>query len=90
MRRILLTFILIFLALAIAMPHPKAQEFTLQDLLEKVRTQQLKIRTMKANMTTTITSNIQGKEIKMTQKGRIWSKGTDKSKNSKEIILEEP
>jgi outer membrane lipoprotein-sorting protein len=76
-----------------ASPEVKVEEqvsseeaLSLKDLLEKVQANQKKIKDMYAETTTTITSNmtVPGSTQKgpqtMVQKGKMWTKGEDKSK----------
>ena len=60
-------------------------DITLKELIDKVQSNQLKINDMYAESTTKIVSNLQlgsekGKTQSMTQKGKMWTKGKDKSK----------
>ena len=63
-----------------------AEDLSLKDLLTQIQSNQSKIKDMYAETTTTITSNIvmpgaikKGSQ-KMVQKGKMWTKGRDKSK----------
>lgn len=75
-------FVLLFLSFAPSF----AATMSMEDLLEKVQTNQSKIKDMYAETTTTVTSSIvlPGAEDKvpkkMVQKGKMWTKGKDKSK----------
>ncbi|MCX5727134.1 MAG: outer membrane lipoprotein carrier protein LolA [Candidatus Saganbacteria bacterium] len=53
---------------------------TIEQLIEKVKVNQAKILDMKAEITTTMTSNIQGNDYKLIQKGKLWTKNPNKSK----------
>lgn len=63
-----------------------AADLSLEDIIQKIQTNQSKIKDMYAETTTTITSSIimpgakdKGPQ-KMIQKGKMWTKGKDKSK----------
>jgi outer membrane lipoprotein-sorting protein len=58
----------------------QATALTIEQLIEKVKVNQAKIIDMKAEITTTMTSNIQGNDYKMIQKGKLWTKNPNKSK----------
>lgn len=59
-------------------------DITLKELIDKVQSNQTKINDMYAESTTKIVSNLQlgekGKVQSMTQKGKLWTKGKEKSK----------
>ena len=63
-----------------------AADMSLDDLINKIQGNQKKIKDMYAETTTKITSNLQlttdnkSKVQTMTQKGKMWTKGEDKSK----------
>jgi len=70
--------------LAVSVPICSA-DISLKELVDKVQAGQLKIQDMYAESTTKITSNLQlsgekGKAQSMVQKGKMWTKGKDKSK----------
>ncbi|OGB86791.1 hypothetical protein A3H38_04595 [candidate division WOR-1 bacterium RIFCSPLOWO2_02_FULL_46_20] len=77
----------IFVCLMLSASFVAAEEaLTLEILLSKVQANQLKVIDMYAETTTKITSNLQlttdnktGSQT-MTQKAKMWTKGTDKSK----------
>ena len=78
-------FITLFLCLFIA-ASSFAADLTLEDLLSNIQSNQSQIKDMYAETTTTITSNLSMTGAKgkgpqaMVQKGRMWTKGKDKSK----------
>lgn len=75
-----------FCALLIAATMTFAADMSLDDLINKIQGNQKKIHDMYAETTTKITSNLQlttdnkSKVQTMTQKGKMWTKGEDKSK----------
>ncbi|MFC1496745.1 outer membrane lipoprotein carrier protein LolA [Candidatus Margulisiibacteriota bacterium] len=74
MKKILLTILALLIASAAV-----SSALTLDELFNRLQANKGKIKSMQADISTTITSTV--KEMNtMVQKGHIWTKGTDKSK----------
>jgi len=88
MKKIMIGLVSMMLLVGIA----QAADLSVDDVLKNVQSNQKKIKDMYAETTTVITSNmtIPGSKDKgpqkMTQKGKMWTKGEDKSK----VEIDEP
>ena len=74
-RKIIASTILVLLLSSIP-----SYALTIGELIEKVKGNQAKVLDMSAEITTTMTSNIQGNDYKLIQKGKLWTKTPNKSK----------